>query len=84
MFFFLPFFSLLLLSGISGLEEKAPISMQIHILTYTNDFAIYLDEKRAMFQGIPVGLSLVARRLEEEKVVAMLQLITDVAGLHHV
>lgn len=56
--------------------------------TYTNRhpifFAIYLDEKRAMFEGIPVGLSLVARRLEEEKVVAMLQLITDVAGLHHV
>lgn len=47
-------------------------------------FSIYLDEKRAMFEGIPVGLSLVARRLEEEKVVAMLQLITDVAGLHHV
>lgn len=56
--------------------------------TYTNEhpkiFAIYLDENRAMFEGIPVGLSLVARRLEEEKVVAMLQLITDVAGLHHV
>lgn len=55
---------------------------------YTNEhpkiFAICLDEKRAMFEGIPVGLSLVARRLEEEKVVAMLQLITDVAGLHHV
>lgn len=59
--------------------------MQIHILTDTQIFfAIYLDEKRAMFEGIPVGLSLVARRLEEEKVVAMLQLITDVAGLHHV
>lgn len=59
--------------------------MQIHILTNTQFFfAIYLDEKRAMFEGIPVGLSLVARRLEEEKVVAMLQLITDVAGLHHV
>lgn len=56
--------------------------------TYTNGhptiLSIYLDEKRAMFEGIPVGLSLVARRLEEEKVVAMLQLITDVAGLHHV
>ena len=37
-----------------------------------------------MNEGIPVGLSLVGRRLEEEKVVAMLQLITDVVGLHNV
>lgn len=76
MFFFFLFF----FSATSGLE-----TMQIHILTDTQKIlSIYLDEKRAMFEGIPVGLSLVARRLEEEKVVAMLQLITDVAGLHHV
>lgn len=66
-------------------KKKAP---DFDADTYTNGhpkiLAIYLDEKRAMFEGIPVGLSLVARRLEEEKVVAMLQLITDVAGLHHV
>lgn len=37
-----------------------------------------------MNEGIPVGLSLVGRRLEEEKIVAMMRLITDVAGLHHV
>lgn len=68
-----------------GLKKQIP---HFDADTYTNGhpkfFAICLDEKRAMFEGIPVGLSLVARRLEEEKVVAMLQLITDVAGLHHV
>ena len=35
------------------------------------------------FENSPVGLSVIGRRLEEEKVVAMLQLISDVVGVDY-
>jgi amidase len=42
-----------------------------------------LDEKPENHENAMVGLQLIGRRLEEEKVTAMLTLIRDVLGVDH-
>lgn len=59
------------------------VCLSIYCLREKDRAKFILDGQPENHTNAPVGLALVGRRLEEEKVTAMLQVVSDIVGVDY-